>query len=291
MEHVDPACCAGLVVPAVCRHAGMLTNVDWEMWLCWTLTASHGGAQPSAAPHPAPGKALQLRTMLDTWSFLVRRPDSLMGHGQGLAVCQLRPSRAATAENGFSAVLLLSHGRGTACVQTAPTSNGITFLHDARLPCSGGHASAGRTNDLLLLELSGWTWSQPVTTGTAPSPRSGSALCIGHGRYLVIHGGRNNFLLDSAHVLDLMTRTWVDVSEGSWAGVTAGLHSRAALTVVPRTALLLPVQQRRQQLGQQRHAQRNVIPHCRLLSCLSCTGLCFGHSTTPSAWTPTACAQ
>jgi hypothetical protein len=77
---------------------------------------------------------------------------------------------------------------------------------------AGGHAAGGRTNDLLLLELSGWTWSQPATTGTAPSPRSGAAMCIAHGRYLVVQGGRNNFVLDSAHVLDLMTRTWVDVS-------------------------------------------------------------------------------
>jgi hypothetical protein len=75
----------------------------------------------------------------------------------------------------------------------------------------GGHASGGRTNDLLLLELSGWTWSQPAITGTPPSPRSGAAMCVGHGRYLVIHGGRNNFVLDTAHVLDLMTRTWVEV--------------------------------------------------------------------------------
>lgn len=37
-------------------------------------------------------------------------------------------------------------------------------------------------------------------------------MCIAHGRYLVVQGGRNNFVLDSAHVLDLMTRTWVDVS-------------------------------------------------------------------------------
>jgi hypothetical protein len=86
-----------------------------------------------------------------------------------------------------------------------------TVLLASCLPPAGGHASGGRTNDLLLLELSGWTWSQPTTTGTAPSPRSGAALCIGHGRYLVIHGGRNNFVLDSAHVLDLMTRTWVEV--------------------------------------------------------------------------------
>lgn len=78
--------------------------------------------------------------------------------------------------------------------------------------CSGGHASGGRANDLLLLELSGWTWSQPATTGTAPSPRSGAAMCVAHGRYLIIHGGRNNFVLDTAYVLDLMTRTWVDVS-------------------------------------------------------------------------------
>ncbi len=99
---------------------------------------------------------------------------------------------------------------GMCCDQLVAT-NGAVF--------AGGHASTGRTNDLLLLELSGWTWSQPVTTGTAPSPRSGSALCMGHGRYLVIHGGRNNFLLDSAHVLDLMTRTWVDVSAGTRASV------------------------------------------------------------------------
>lgn len=37
-------------------------------------------------------------------------------------------------------------------------------------------------------------------------------MCIGHGRYLVMHGGRNNFVLDTAHVLDLMTRTWIEVS-------------------------------------------------------------------------------
>jgi hypothetical protein len=77
---------------------------------------------------------------------------------------------------------------------------------------AGGHASSGRTNDLLLLELSGLTWSQPVLTGTAPSPRSGAAACVAHGRYLVVTGGRNNFVLDSTFVLDLMSRVWVNVS-------------------------------------------------------------------------------
>jgi hypothetical protein len=78
---------------------------------------------------------------------------------------------------------------------------------------AAGHATGGRTNDLLLLELSGWTWTQPNTSGTAPSPRSCAAITVGNGHHLIIHGGRNNFVLDDMHVLDLLTRTWIDVSE------------------------------------------------------------------------------
>jgi hypothetical protein len=77
---------------------------------------------------------------------------------------------------------------------------------------TAGHATGGRTNDLLLLELSGWTWTQPSTSGTAPSPRSCAAITVGNGHHLIIHGGRNNFVLDDMHVLDLLTRTWIDVS-------------------------------------------------------------------------------
>jgi hypothetical protein len=39
------------------------------------------------------------------------------------------------------------------------------------VPYAGGHAIGGRTNDLFLLDLSAWQWSQPATAGTAPSPR------------------------------------------------------------------------------------------------------------------------
>jgi hypothetical protein len=78
---------------------------------------------------------------------------------------------------------------------------------------AAGHATGGRTNDLLLLELSGWTWTQPNTSGTAPSPRSCAAITVGNGHHLIIHGGRNNFVLDDMHVLDLLTRTWIDVSD------------------------------------------------------------------------------
>lgn len=40
--------------------------------------------------------------------------------------------------------------------------------------------------------------------GTAPSPRQASAVCIGHGNLLFVHGGRNNFVLEDLHVLDFV---------------------------------------------------------------------------------------
>lgn len=68
----------------------------------------------------------------------------------------------------------------------------------------GGHALGGRTNDLFLLDLSAWQWSQPATAGNAPSPRQASAICIGHGNLLFVHGGRNTFVLEDLHVLDFV---------------------------------------------------------------------------------------
>lgn len=52
-----------------------------------------------------------------------------------------------------------------------------------RLP-AGGHAIGGRTNDLFLLDLGAWQWSQPAFSGTAPSPRQvrgreGGRMCSG----------------------------------------------------------------------------------------------------------------
>jgi hypothetical protein len=69
---------------------------------------------------------------------------------------------------------------------------------------AGGHTAGGRTNDLLMLDLSTATWSQPGTSGTAPSPRQGAAICVGNGRQLFVHGGRNSFLLEDLHCLDLL---------------------------------------------------------------------------------------
>jgi hypothetical protein len=61
-------------------------------------------------------------------------------------------------------------------------------------------------------------------------------MCVAHGRHLVIHGGRNNFVLDTAHVLDLMTRTWVDVSVLVVAAArVGGLHQGLADTLLPPT--------------------------------------------------------
>lgn len=49
----------------------------------------------------------------------------------------------------------------------------------------GGHGSGQRFNDLNMLDLSLWTWSVPTTTGTPPSPRQNSAVCL--------HGGQVRF--------------------------------------------------------------------------------------------------
>jgi hypothetical protein len=109
--------------------------------------------------------------------------------------------------------------------------------------CAAGHATGGRTNDLLMLELSAWSWSQPSTSGTAPSPRSGAALTLGNGHYLIIHGGRNNFVLDDMHVLDLLTRTWIEVGrclcvvDGSWAWMPVAQPTVCFLAVGPARSM------------------------------------------------------
>lgn len=72
---------------------------------------------------------------------------------------------------------------------------------------SGGHGSGARLNDLYFLDLSSWQWSQPATSGTAPSPRQSAALCIGNSNQLFVHGGRNNFVLDDLFYLDLVVST------------------------------------------------------------------------------------
>jgi len=82
---------------------------------------------------------------------------------------------------------------------------------------SGGHAAGARTNDLFLLDLSRLSWSQPPTSGPAPSPRSGAAACVGAGRYLFISGGRNNFVLEDLAVMDLISKSWLEVSLGDTA--------------------------------------------------------------------------
>jgi hypothetical protein len=72
-------------------------------------------------------------------------------------------------------------------------------------PFAGGHAIGGRTNDMFLLDLSAWQWSQPAFSGNAPSPRQACALCIGRGNLLFVHGGRNNFsLLEDLHCMDFV---------------------------------------------------------------------------------------
>lgn len=101
------------------------------------------------------------------------------------------------------------------------------------LCCAAGHATGGRTNDLLLLELSAYAWSQPVTSGTAPSPRSNAAITVANGHYLIIHGGRNNFVLDDIHMLDLLTRSWIDVSGSAACPTCTALARQLCLHAQP----------------------------------------------------------
>jgi len=70
----------------------------------------------------------------------------------------------------------------------------------------------GRTNDLYVLDLSSWQWTQPATQGTAPSPRQASAITIGHENLLIVHGGRNNFVLEDLHILNFENKTWAEIS-------------------------------------------------------------------------------
>lgn len=49
--------------------------------------------------------------------------------------------------------------------------------------------------------------------GATPSPRSGAELAIGCGHYAFLFGGRNNFVLDDLHVLDLITHTWLQITQ------------------------------------------------------------------------------
>lgn len=60
-----------------------------------------------------------------------------------------------------------------ACEGTAPTprEQPAVTLWAGSMVVFGGYAVGGRTNDLFVLDLSSWQWSQPATAGTAPSPR------------------------------------------------------------------------------------------------------------------------
>lgn len=44
----------------------------------------------------------------------------------------------------------------------------------------GGHGTGSRLNDVYTLDFHSWQWQQAVTSGTAPSPRQGAAMCL-HG--------------------------------------------------------------------------------------------------------------
>ena len=71
----------------------------------------------------------------------------------------------------------------------------------------GGRSAASRLNDLHLLEVNTMTWSQPLISGSAPSPRQSAALCIVNATQLLLHGGQNHFVLDDLYVFDLIVRT------------------------------------------------------------------------------------
>jgi hypothetical protein len=54
----------------------------------------------------------------------------------------------------------------------------MSVVMDGMLYIFGGHGSKQRFNDLHILDLSVWGWSTPTTTGTPPSPRQASAICL-----------------------------------------------------------------------------------------------------------------
>ena len=111
----------------------------------------------------------------------------------------------------------------------------------------GGELSRSKcANDVHLLNLATWQFTQPVLLGKCPAPRRGAAVCV-HGAALLsqepvlflcqsreggglkakevmavqdfftagdklfLHGGRASLLLDDLFTLDLTTKTWVEI--------------------------------------------------------------------------------
>lgn len=79
------------------------------------------------------------------------------------------------------------------------------MLKEDLIKCAlGGFGSGTRLNDFWFLELSTMTWTQPAMGGTAPSPRQSTALCVANSTQLLLHGGRNHFVLDDLFVYDIL---------------------------------------------------------------------------------------
>ena len=77
--------------------------------------------------------------------------------------------------------LMHPHRYKPSCEGTAPSPReqaAVTFW-SGNMVVFGGYAMGGRTNDLYVLDLAQWQWSQPTTGGTAPSPRQVCACVYG----------------------------------------------------------------------------------------------------------------
>ena len=96
-------------------------------------------------------------------------------------------------------------------------SASMCLLDDTTAVLFGGKGQGNRLNDLQFLDLTTphGAWSQPVCGGTVPSPRQDVALCIGDGKKLFLHGGRDNFIREDMYALDFSDQsalTWETIA-------------------------------------------------------------------------------
>lgn len=70
------------------------------------------------------------------------------------------------------------------------------------------HVCRVADTQLHCLDLATWTWSQPATTGTGPTPRQGHTMCAVDDRLYMFGGMGGMSFYDDLFVLDTAAMAW-----------------------------------------------------------------------------------
>uniref|UniRef100_A0AAV2JGQ5 Kelch domain-containing protein 2 n=1 Tax=Knipowitschia caucasica TaxID=637954 RepID=A0AAV2JGQ5_KNICA len=100
-----------------------------------------------------------------------------------------------------------------------------TFEYDESSSLGWDSPGRGWNNHVHVLDLETQSWSQPITTGPAPSPRAAHA-CATLGNRGYVFGGRfKNYRLNDLHYLDLETWEWHELCVPAQGPVGRSWHS------------------------------------------------------------------